>query len=188
MSHFTAVYDACVLYPAPLRDLLMQLAMSNLFRAKWSEEIHEEWIRNVLKVRPDLTHEKLQRTRQNMDKNVDGLVTGYESLIPGLSLPDQDDRHVLAAAIRAGADVIVTFNLKDFPTEYLNEFGIEPQHPDDLVFHLTDLNPNAVCEAAKRQRASLKNPPKSVSEFLEIMEQQRLPKTAEFLRRRREFI
>ena len=188
MSHFTAVYDSCVLYPAPLRDLLMHLAMSNLFRAKWSDEIHAEWIRNVLKERPDLTHEKLQRTRQNMDKNVDGLVTGYESLIPGLSLPDEDDRHVLAAAIRAGADVIVTFNMKHFPAAYLNQFGIAPQHPDEFVFHLIDLNPDAVCEAAKRQRASLKNPPKSVTEFLEIMEQQRLPKTAEFLRRRREFI
>lgn len=188
MSHFTAVYDACVLYPAPLRDLLMHLAMSNLFRAKRSDEIHEEWIRNVLKERPDLTREKLQRTRQNMDKNVDGLVTGYESLIPGLTLPDENDRHVLAAAIRAGADVIVTFNLKDFPADYLSPFGIEAQHPDEFVFHLSDLNPDAVCEAAKRQRANLKNPPKSVAEFLEVMEQQRLPKTAAFLRRRREFI
>ena len=188
MSHFTAVYDACVLYPAPLRDLLMHLAMSNLFRAKWSDEIHEEWIRNVLKERPDLSREKLQRTRRNMDKNVDGLVTGYESLIPGLMLPDEDDRHVLAAAIRAGADVIVTFNLKHFPAAYLNQFGIEPQHPDEFIFHQIDLHPDAVCEAAKRQRASLKNPPKTVAEFLEIMEQQRLPKTAEFLRLRQEFV
>ena len=188
MSHFTAVYDACVLYPAPLRDLLMHLAMSNLFRAKWSDEIHEEWIRNVLKERPDLSREKLQRTRRNMDKNVDGLLTGYESLIPGLTLPDEDDRHVLAAAIRAGADVIVTFNLKHFPAAYLNQFGIEPQHPDEFIFHLIDLHPDAVCEAAKRQRASLKNPPKTVAEFLEIMEQQRLPKTAEFLRLRQEFV
>ncbi len=188
MSHFTAVYDACVLYPAPLRDLLMHLAMSNLFRAKWSDEIHEEWIRNVLKERPDLTREKLHRTRQNMDKHVDGLVFGYESLIPGLTLPDGNDRHVLAAAIRARADVIVTFNLKDFPAEYLSQFDIEAQHPDDFVFHLTDLNPEAVCEAAKRQRASLKSPPMSVADFLGIMEQQRLPKTAAFLRQRQEFI
>jgi hypothetical protein len=123
-----------------------------------------------------------------MDKHVDGLVTGYESLIPGLTLPDDNDRHVLAAAIRARADVIVTFNLKDFPAEYLSQFDIEAQHPDDFVFHLTDLNPEAVCEAAKRQRASLKSPPMSVADFLGIMEQQRLPKTAAFLRQRQEFI
>ena len=75
MSHFTAVYDACVLYLALLRDFLMHLAMSNLFRVKWSNEIHEAWIRNVLRQRPDLSRKKLQVTRQNMDKNVDGLVS-----------------------------------------------------------------------------------------------------------------
>ena len=144
MSHFTVVYDDCVLHPALLRDLLMHLAMSNLFRAKWSDEIHDEWIRNVLRERPDLSRENLQRTRQKMDKIVDGLVTGYESLIPGLTLRDEDDRHILAAAIRAGADVIVTFNLKDFPAAYLNQFGIEPQHPDEFIFHLISLNPDAV--------------------------------------------
>ncbi|HQX50634.1 MAG TPA: PIN domain-containing protein [Planctomycetaceae bacterium] len=188
MSHFTAVYDACVLYPAPLRDLLMHLAMTGLFRAKWSEQIHEEWIRSLLEQRPDLTRENLQRTRDNMNSHVDGLVTDYESLIPGLSLPDPDDRHVLAAAIRARADVIVTFNLADFPKSTLSQFEIEAQHPDEFIRHLIDLNPDAVCEAARRQRASLKKPPRTVEEFLQALEQQRLPKTVEFLRRRRAFI
>lgn len=115
MATFTALYDSCVLYPAPLRDLLMWLGLSDLFRPRWSNEIHEEWIRNVLKDRPDLTREQLERTRDLMNANVrDCLVTGYEPLIDGLTLPDPDDRHVLAAAIRASADVIVTFNLKDF--------------------------------------------------------------------------
>ncbi|WP_345685903.1 hypothetical protein [Novipirellula caenicola] len=63
MSHFTVVYDACVLFPAPLRDLLMQLALTGLFRARWSSMIHDEWTRSVLKVRPDLTVEQLSRTR-----------------------------------------------------------------------------------------------------------------------------
>ena len=102
MANFSAVYDACVLYPAPIRDLLLQLALSDLFRAHWTNDIHDEWTRNVLKNRPDLTAEQLQRTRELMDANVrDCLVTGYESLIPSLELPDENDRHVLAAAIRA---------------------------------------------------------------------------------------
>lgn len=88
--------------------------------------IHDEWIRNVLKDRPDLEARQLDRTRQLMDANVlDCLVTGYESLIRSLSLPDEDDRHVLAAAIRCGADSIVTFNLKDFPQSALEPYGIE---------------------------------------------------------------
>jgi predicted nucleic acid-binding protein len=116
MTNFTALYDSCVLYPAPLRDLLMWLALSDLFRARWSNDIHEEWIRNLLEDRPDLTRERLERTRDKMNSNIrDCLVTGYEPLIDGLTLPDPNDRHVLAAAIRASADVIVTFNLKDFP-------------------------------------------------------------------------
>lgn len=145
MANFTALYDACVLYPAPLRDLLMWLGLSDLFRPRWSDEIHDEWIRNVLADRPDLTREQLERTRGLMNSNVrDCLVTGYEPLIAGLTLPDPDDRHVLAAAIRASADVIVTFNLKDFPPAALAPFGIEAQHPDEFVIHLIDLNAGLV--------------------------------------------
>ncbi len=95
---FTAIYDACVLYPAPLRDFLMWLALTDLFRARWTEEIHAEWMRNVLNNRSDLTKEQLTRTKNLMNANVrDCLVTDYESLIETLVLPDLDDRHVLAA-------------------------------------------------------------------------------------------
>ena len=126
MTPLTALYDANVLYPAPLRDLLMHLALTDLFRAKWSEQIHEEWIRNVLKSRADLTKAQLERTRQLMNENVrDCLVAGYEALIPALSLPDPDDRHVLAAAIQGQANVIVTYNLKDFLPGVLSEHGVE---------------------------------------------------------------
>lgn len=116
MAKFTAIFDACVLYPAPLRDLLMSLALTGLFRAKWTAAIHEEWIGNLLRNRDDLTRPQLERTRDLMDRAVpDALVAGYEELIDPLTLPDPDDRHVLAAAIRGRADVIVTSNLKDFP-------------------------------------------------------------------------
>lgn len=104
MAAFTVFYDANVLYPATLRNFLMHLALTGVFRAKWSADVHEEWMRNLLKNRPDLTREKLERTRQLMDKAApDALVRGYEHLVSGLVLPDEDDRHVLAAAIRSGA-------------------------------------------------------------------------------------
>ena len=116
----SVVYDACVLYPPPLRDFLMQLALTDLFRAKWKDAIHDEWMHNRQAARPDIKPEELQRTRQLMDSGVrDALVTGYKFLIPTLSLPDENDRHVLAAAIHSQASVIVTFNLKDFPEESL---------------------------------------------------------------------
>jgi hypothetical protein len=92
-SPFTAVYDACVLYPAPLRDFLMWLALSGRFRARWSLEIHNEWKRNLLKNRPDLTTEQLDRTSELMDQAIPGAcVTGYENLVEGLILPDMNDR------------------------------------------------------------------------------------------------
>src|SRR4051794_12566422 len=101
MANFTAVYDANVLYPAPLRDFLMHLALTDLFKARWTNDIHDEWIRNVLKDRPDLTLEQLTRTKELMNAHArDCVVEGYRELIPALELSDPDDRHVLAAAIR----------------------------------------------------------------------------------------
>jgi predicted nucleic acid-binding protein len=183
VSNFTAIFDACVLYPAPLRDFLMHLAITDLFRAKWTNEIHDEWIRNVLKNRPDLTNERLQRTKDLMNSHVrDCLVSGYQNLIPSLTLPDENDRHVLAAAICAGADVIVTYNLSDFPAATLDQYGIEAQHPDEFITHLIDLAPSAICEAAKRQRMSLKNPPQSVEGLLETYKKQGLAQTVAELR------
>jgi predicted nucleic acid-binding protein len=105
----TAVLDANILYPAPLRDLFIRLAQAGLMRAKWTHAIHDEWMRNVLKDNPHLSAERLARTRTLMDEAIrDCLVTGHEELIASLSLPDPDDCHVLAAAIHAGAEVIVT--------------------------------------------------------------------------------
>lgn len=153
MAAFTAFYDANVLYPAELRNLLMHLALIGVFRAKSSSDVHEEWISNLLKKRPDLTRDSLECTRTLMDKHaVDALVIGYEEMIPGLQLPDPDDRHVLAAAIRGHADVIVTMNLRDFPSDAVGSFGIEVQHPDEFVLHLLDLAPEAVVAAAQNHR------------------------------------
>lgn len=106
--NFTVIYDACVLYPAPLRDLLIPLALTGTFRARWSQDIQNEWIRNLLKNRTDLSREALEKTASMMNRAVmDSLVTGYEPLIAGLTFPDADDRHVLATAIKGQAEVAV---------------------------------------------------------------------------------
>lgn len=183
-SPFTVVFDACVLYPAPLRDLLMWLGLSGQFRARWSEAIHDEWKRNLLKNRPDLTRAQLDRTSGLMDAAIpDSLVEGYEALIPALALPDPNDRHVLAAAIRCNASVIVTFNERDFPNDVLAVYGIESQHPDEFVENLLDLDSAAVITAAQRQLASLKNPPIGVTEYLEMLLRQGLVQTTRELYR-----
>jgi predicted nucleic acid-binding protein len=183
VSSFTAFFDANALYGSTLRNLLMHLAMTGLFRAKWSNDVHEEWMTRLLENRPDLSREKLERTRMLMDKHaVDALVTGYEDLIEGLHLPDPDDRHVLAAAIRGRADVIVTSNVRDFPAEVLTPFEIETQHPDEFILHLVDLAPGVVMTAAQRHRESLKNPAKTVEEYLEMLEREGSTETVSVLR------
>lgn len=178
MGAFTVLYDACVLYPAPLRDLLIRLARTDLFRARWTDAIHDEWIRNLLKNRPDLRPEQLSRTRELMDCAVpDCLVRNYNHLINSLVLPDPNDRHVLAAAIAGGASMIVTTNLKHFPAEALAPYGIEGAHPDDFIVLQFDLSATKVCNAVKEHRASLRNPPKNVEEYLSTLSQLRLPET-----------
>lgn len=183
MATFTALYDACVLYPAPLRDLLLELALTDLFCAKWSSQIHDEWIRAVLEHRSDLTAAQLRRTRDLMDLHArDCLVEDFEELIPSLTLPDPNDRHVLAAAIRGRADVIVTYNLTDFPDKELQKYGITSQHPDEFLLHLFNLAPSIVCAAVSTHRARLKHPPKTTAEYLETLERQSLTQFVAALR------
>lgn len=182
-SNFTVIYDACVLYPAPLRDLLMRLALTDLYRARWTDTIHDEWIRNVLKQRGDLKREDLERTRTLMNAHVrDSLISNFEHLISSVTLPDENDRHVVAAAIQGGAHLIVTFNLKDFPSEVLQRHHLAAQHPDDFIFDLLDLHPAKVCEAAAKHRRALKNPPKTADEYLDTLLRQGLTQTVGKLR------
>jgi hypothetical protein len=181
-SPFTVVYDACVLYPAPLRDFLMWLGLSGRFRARWSTRIHEEWKRNLRLNRPDLRADQIDRTSALMDQAIpDALVSGHEGLIAGLNLPDPDDRHVLAAAIRCGASVIVTFNEKDFPQAALSPYGVEAQHPDLFIDNLFDLDAAAIVTAAQKQRAQLKNPPLDVDRYLDVLLRQGLVQTVKAL-------
>ena len=122
MNRSIVAADACVLYPAPLRDLIMQFVPFELFRVRWTEEIHAEWMNSLLANRSDLSRDRIERTWFRMDHQVlDALVTDYEPLIPGLTLPDPNDRHVLAAAIHCGGKLILTNNLKDFLLEPISQ-------------------------------------------------------------------
>jgi hypothetical protein len=180
---FVVLYDACVLYPAPLRDLLVRLANTGVVRARWSDAILDECFRNILEQRPDLKPEALQRTRELMTRAVpDCMVTGFEELIDGLVLPDPNDRHVLAAAIRAGAQAIVTFNLVDFPAERLQPYNIDAKHPDDFVIDTIDLSPGRVATVIAEQAAALKNPPRSTAELLDTLRDQGLVRSVAKLR------
>lgn len=183
MARFVVIYDSCVLYPAPLRDLLMRLALTDLYQAKWTQEIHNEWMRNLLKNRSDMSLERLEIVRDKMNLHVrDCLIEGYEELIEGIKLPDFNDRHVLAAAIKANAQTIVTYNLSDFPSSFISKYEIVAQHPDEFLRHLLDLAPAKVIETVLETRRSLKNPPKNSNEYLSILEKQSLPQTCAYLR------
>ena len=175
MGNFTAFLDASVLYPAPVRDLLIELAVSDLYRAKWSNAVHDEWIRALLQNRSDLTRAQLDRTRDLMSEHVrDAVVTDFEPLIDVLELPDPHDRHVLAAAIRGRADLIVTVNLRDFPSDRLDRWGIEAQHPDEFLTHQFHLSQPVFLHAVRTVRKRLRNPPRSVQEYLDTLRTQGL--------------
>ncbi len=180
---FVVVYDACVMYPAPLRDLLVRIASTGIVRARWSEAILDECFRSILEQRPDLKPEALGRTRDLMKRAIpDCMVAGFEALVEGLSLPDPDDRHVLGAAIRAGAQAIVTFNLRDFPADKLAPYNVEAKHPDDFVLDTIGLSPGIVMKVLGEQAEVLKNPPKTVGEVLDTLRGQGLVRSAAKLR------
>ena len=180
----SAVFDACVLYSAPLRDFLLRLAFAGLFLPFWSEEIQDEWIRSLLQKRSDLKRENLERTRRNMDSHFpNGCVRGYESIISVLQLPDPKDRHVLAAAIHAKAEYIVTLNLGDFPETALAPYHVKAISPDDFVLRVIEYNTKVFLETVGRHRAVLARPPKTVDEYLATLTQHNLSKTVTFLRK-----
>jgi hypothetical protein len=183
MSNYTALLDANVLYPAPLRDLLLQLAVTDVFRAKWTSKIHREWMEALLLNEPHRDRAKLERTRDLMDSSTrDCLVTGYEGLISGLELPDPDDRHVLAAAIVGRCDAIVTQNLKHFPDAILAPYGIDVQHPDEFLCNHLNLAPALFYGVVQKIRRRLRNPPYSIEEYLDILTRNGLVATAGELR------
>lgn len=180
---FVVLYDANVLYPSTLRDLLIRVAQSGLVQAKWTNEILDETFNSLRRNRPDLDPDALARTRELMCRAVrDCLVVGYESLVEAITLPDPEDRHVLAAAIKARAQVIVTHNLKDFPDEVLDPWNCEAKHPDDFVLDQIDLYRTTVYGAVQRIADSWRDPAGSVNDVLEHLEHDGLVQSVAALR------
>jgi predicted nucleic acid-binding protein len=177
-----AFLDANVLYPAPLMDYLLYLASLKVYKPLWTNVIQEEWMRSLLKTRPGVNRTSLENKRLLMDKVFSqSKVTDYETIIETLSLPDPNDRHVLAAAIKGGAHVIVTANLKDFPDKILSRYNIRAEHPDDFVLACIDREEEKAIAALKNQVKYLKNPPLPVAKVLENLKRCGLAKSAEIL-------
>jgi hypothetical protein len=167
ISTFTVVYDANVLFSNRLTSLLMELSMSGLFRPRWSAHIHAEWMQAVSD-KYSIPVGKLEGRRSSMDAAVpDGCVTGYEELIEALTLPDKNDRHVLAAAIRCGASVIVTFNEKDFPPAIISKYGIHTRDPDTFIIEVDGVDPGTLVDAARCDFTHYRDPPLDVDEYID---------------------
>lgn len=181
-GRYTVVLDACVLYPRFLRDVLLSLAHADLYTARWTEEIEKEWTSALLKNKPDKQQGIAHAVEQMRAAIPDCLVLDYESLVEGLELPDPDDRHVLAAAIRGNADAIVTFNTKDFPIEALAKFDIELQTPDQFVLNQVLLHPPRALTAIKKMRLRWERPELAAAEMVDLFEKRQLGKTAAHLR------
>ena len=161
----------------------MRLAAHGLIQAKWTDEIHEEWITAVLRERPDLTRERLKRTRELMDAHAgDCLVTEYERHIEALVLPDEKDRHVLAAAIQCEADAIVTWNVRDFPKGTIENHAIRVCTPDELIADLLVEHQELVIEVMREHRSSLKSPAKTEAEYLDGLVLQKLIRAVAMVR------
>ncbi|MEV5144505.1 PIN domain-containing protein [Streptomyces sp. NPDC052727] len=179
---FVVVYDACVLYPNVVRDLLIRVATAGMVQAKWSEQILDEMV-GALHAQRGTDLDKLERLRGLMNGSIrDVCVAGYEPLIEGLKLPDLGDRHVLAAAIKAKAQVIVTDNRKHFPAAVLAEWDIEAKSADSFLLDLLGLDDRIVYSCVQQIAESRRNPPETVDDVLSHMERSGLRRTAAALR------
>jgi predicted nucleic acid-binding protein len=182
-ASFVVVLDANVLFPQYVRHLLLYLPRTGLVQLKWTDEILDETMRALARERPDIPAERIEGLRALIaTSTTDPLVTGYEGLVDALELPDLDDRHVLAAAITCGAQVIVTNNITDFPDGSLSPYAIEAQSPDDFLLHLVDLQPDAVWWCLERMAADTKRPPLSAWELLDVIRDNGMTAASEALR------
>ncbi len=163
------VLDACVLFPKPLGDTLLRIAEEELYRLHLSQEILNETTCNLVQ-KNRMSEDKAIRYQQQIKQYFpESIVEGYESLIPSMT-NEIKDRHVLAAAVKSKANVIVTFNLKDFPPESLQPWGIKAQHPDEFLLELfSDFGMNIAVEIVRQQAADLKKPPMTIKELIVLL-------------------
>lgn len=177
---FTAVLDTNVIYPVIVRDILLWFAYYELYTPKWSAQIFVEW-QQVME-RKGVPHEEAkQRTHVANLAFPDALVTNYQGLLKTLSLPDPDDCHVLAAAIKTNANIIVTDNLKDFPETYLDSFGLKAKSADDFLTDIIDLNHEIAVQAFREMVLNKRNPPLDEYQVLDRFRKCGLKDTADYL-------
>ena len=187
---YTALLDACVLYPMATADALMSLASAGLYAAKWTRKIESEWIALLEERRPDLKGRLDYRRDQMREAVPDWEVKerAWQSVAHRLALPDPDDVHVLAAALAGHAACIVTANMRDFPAQVADPLGIEVLHPDQFIVAQWDLDQLVAVAAFKRMRARRKKPNATADDFAAAMERAGLPATAQRLREACELI
>jgi hypothetical protein len=174
-----AIFDACILYPFHLRNIVVQAAVDRLVDAHWTDAIQEEWMRNLTADAPAIPIERLRVTRRLMnDALPTATVNGYEEHISEVTLPDPNDRHVVAAAITAKAPLILTWNLRHFPAQELRRFGLRAMNPDAFLSGLFDKAPDLVIGSLANARRNLSKTRPSASDFVGILENQKLVQLA----------
>jgi predicted nucleic acid-binding protein len=178
---FPAFLDTCVLYPAYLCDTLLRLAEAEAYRPLWSADVLAELHRNLIE-RGAATDRVDLRVAQMRRSFPDAAVTGYDSLIDAMT-NDPKDRHILAAAVRANAEVVVTFNIRDFPEQALKPFDVIAIHPDDFLLDQLDLYPGITVEILRQQAASYRREPTTVPGVLVRLERSGVPQFAAEVRR-----
>ncbi len=185
---FLVVLDANVLFPFRIRDVLFTFAQEGLFQAYLTDDIMDEWTRNLIGLKPHLATSVRQQETAIRAAFDDCFVTGYRQLVPGLDLPDPDDRHVLAAAIQCSDQVIVTENHRDFPPKVLNKYGIETLGADDFLANTYDLFPSGGTRALRKVRIRYTKPPMTQSELLFDLTKSGLSKLAAAARAHIEYL
>lgn len=179
----TAVCDACVLYPFHQRNILIQTSADGLYDARWTEEIHDEWMRNLIANVPTLSLERLHATRRLMEQALpEALVGNFHHHIEAIKLPDPNDRHVVAAAIEAKASHILTWNLRDFPAKELRKNRLTRETPDGFLAGIYDEAPDLVIGSLENARRNLTKSGSSVQDFLELLGRQGFTKLTRRLR------
>jgi predicted nucleic acid-binding protein len=180
---YSALLDACVLVPNALSDTLLRLAERDFYRPLWSQRILDETLWALQIVHPNIPPHRFRQRLNAMNATFeDALVEGWEPLCGGLDLPDDNDRHVLAAAIRGGAQVIVTFNIKDFPDGRLTTTDMAVVHPDDFLLDQLDLHPGIAVQVLSEQAADLRNPAIDLPGLLHRLERCQVPRFADAVR------
>jgi len=187
-DRFLVLLDANVLYPFRKRDVLLRFYNAGLFRARWTERILDEWSSNLLQARPDMRTSIEAQQSKMREVFPEALVSSFEHLEAGLTLPDENDRHVLAAAIQCGAQHIITDNTRDFPMRELDQFDIEAIEADEFLSRTFDLYTAEAMSVLRDLRSHYHKPAYSPSEFVLDLTAKGMPKLAARARDRRDFL